>query len=67
MRGPFYLSLILRELRLFLFPTPHFKFAVKRADRIDKDQQKDGVFRTIQVTDTPGDRDNRQVDQVRVE
>ena len=52
---------------LTLFLTPDFEFHVKRADGINENEQKDRVFRTVQVADAPCKRDDRQMNQVRIE
>ncbi len=45
---------------------PGLEFHVQRADSIDKDHQDQGIQGLVQVTQSPGDGDNRQVDQVGV-
>lgn len=46
---------------------PDFKFHVERADGVNEDEQKDGILRAIQIANAPCKRNDRQMDQVRIE
>ena len=57
--------------RQHLLPTllfaPDLEFHVKRAHGVNEDEQKDRVFGAIEVANAPRKRNDRQMDQVRVE
>ena len=59
-------ALLPGRFRLRPLAAPSLEFHVQRADGIDKDHQDQGIHRLVQVTQPPGDGDNRQVDQVGV-
>lgn len=59
--------LISSRFRLGTLAAPGLEFHVQRADSIDKDHQDQGIQGLVQVTQSPGDGDDRQVDQVGVE
>ena len=52
---------------LLLFTAPHLEFAVERAHGVNKEKQEDRILRAVQVANAPGNRDDRQVNQIRVE
>ncbi len=58
---------ILGQLGFCLFATPNFELTIQRADRINENQEQNGVLGLIQVANAPRNRDNRQVNQVRIE
>ena len=58
---------ILLQLGFCLLATPNFEFTVQRADRVDEYQEQNGILGLIQVAYAPSNRDDRQVNQVRVE
>ena len=49
------------------FLAPDFEFHVERAHGIDENEQENGIFRAVQVANAPRERDDGQVDQIRVE
>lgn len=49
------------------FTAPNFKLTVKRTHRINENEHKDCILWTVQVTKAPGNRDDGQVNQVRIE
>ncbi len=53
-------------LCLRFFAAPDFKFHIKSADGVDEDEQKNRILGTIEVTNAPRKRNDREVDQVRV-
>lgn len=55
------------HLGLLPFTTPHLEFAVKRTHGINKEEKQDSILGMIQVADAPGNRDEGQVNQVRIE
>ena len=58
---------ILRQLGFCLFATPNFELTIQRADRINENQEQNGVLGLIQVAKAPRNRDDGQVNQVRIE
>ena len=58
--------LISSHFRLGPLAAPGLKFHVQGADGIDKNHQNQGIQGFVQVTQSPSDGDNRQVDQVGV-
>ena len=52
---------------MFLLFTPDFEFHVKRAHRVDKNEQKNGIFRAIQIANAPGKRNDGEMNQIWVE
>ena len=58
--------LISSQFRLGPLAAPGLEFHVQRADSIDKDHQDQGIQGLVQVTQSPSDGDDRQVDQVGV-
>ena len=58
---------ILGQLGFCLFATPNFELTIQRADRINENQEQNGVLGLIQVANAPRYRDNRQVNQIWIE
>ena len=58
---------ILRQLGFCLFAAPNFELAIQRTDRINENQEQYGVLGLIQVANAPRNRDDGQVNQVRIE
>ena len=58
---------ILLQLGFCLLATPNFELAIQRTDRIDEYQKQDCILGLVQVANTPGNRDDGQMNQVRVE
>ena len=55
------------QLGFCLFTTPNFELTVQRADRINEYHEQDRILGAIQVANTPRNRNDRQVNQIRVE
>ena len=58
---------VLGQLGFRLFATPNFELTIQRTDRINENQKQNGVLGLIQVANAPRNRNNRQVNQVRIE
>lgn len=58
---------ILLQLGFCLLATPNFELTIQRTDRIDEYQKQDCILGLVQVANTPGNRDDGQMNQVRVE
>ena len=58
---------ILLQLGFCLLATPNFELAIQRTDRIDENQKQDCILGLVQVANAPGNRNNRQMNQIRVE
>ena len=61
------LYLILSQLGFCPFATPNFELAIQRTDRIDEYQKQDCILGLVQVANAPSNRDDGQMNQVRVE
>lgn len=58
---------ILLQLGFCLLATPNFKLAIQRTDRIDENQKQDCILGPVQIANAPCNRNNRQMNQIRVE
>ena len=58
---------ILLQPGFCLFATPNFELAIQRTDRIDENQKQDCILGLVQVANAPCNRNNRQMNQIRIE
>lgn len=55
------------QLGFCLFAAPNFELAVQRTYRINEYQEQDCILGLVQVTNAPGNRDDGQMNEIRVE